>query len=79
MMLKNPLIPLLFRITVLAFSATALGIAATIYVQVNGVNTDADPENNCSSRPSTDMAIIVGSIAVPYIGFVTWDEYTAKP
>lgn len=25
------------------------------------------------------MALIVGSIAIPYIGYVTWDEYTAKP
>lgn len=25
------------------------------------------------------MAIIVDIIAIPYIGYVTWDEYTGKP
>jgi hypothetical protein len=30
-------------------------------------------------RASTYMAIIVGSIAIPYVGYVTWDEYMSKP
>ena len=25
------------------------------------------------------MAIIVDSIAIPYLAYVTWDEYTSKP
>ncbi|QIX00241.1 hypothetical protein AMS68_005758 [Peltaster fructicola] len=79
LILKNAFVPLIFRIVVLSFTAAALGIAATIYRAINSVNSDADPNNNCSTRASTDMALIVGSIAVPYIGYVTWDEYTAKP
>jgi hypothetical protein len=29
--------------------------------------------------PSTTMAIVVDVVAIPYIGYVTWDEYTGKP
>ena len=68
-----------FRITVLSFSAAALGIAATIREQVVKVNSDADPVNQCAARASTYMALVVGSIAIPYVGYVTWDEYMSKP
>lgn len=79
LLLRNPFIPLIFRIVVLTFSAAALGIAATIYESVQSANADSDPTNNCATRASTYMALVVGSVAVPYIGYVTWDEYTAKP
>ena len=78
-MLKNPFVPLVFRLTVFAFSAAALAIAAEIYVTVNRVNHDADPDNQCATRASTYMAICVGTVALPYIGYVTWDEYMSKP
>lgn len=79
MLLKNPFVPLFFRVTVLTFSAGALGIAASIYTAVQKVNVDADPNNQCASRASTFMAISVGCFALPYIGYVTWDEYMSKP
>ncbi|KAF2771974.1 hypothetical protein EJ03DRAFT_12202 [Teratosphaeria nubilosa] len=25
------------------------------------------------------MALVVGGIAIPYLGYVTWDEYTSRP
>lgn len=78
-MLKNAYVPLIFRITVLAFTAAALGLAAAIYINVDKVNNDSDPYNQCATRASTFMAICVGSIAVPYIIYVTWDEYLSKP
>ncbi len=71
--------PLLFRITILAFTTAALGVAASIFINIQRVNHDADPNNQCSKRASTYMAIIIGSIALPYIGYVTWDEYMSKP
>jgi len=79
LLLKNPFVPLAFRIVVLALSAAALGIAATIYVSVRRVNSDAEQNNPCSSRASTFMAIVVGTVAIPYLGYITWDEYMSKP
>jgi hypothetical protein len=79
LLLKNPFIPLAFRLTVLAFSAASLGIAATIYQAVYTVNHDNSANNNCATRASTYMAICVGTVAIPYLGYVTWDEYMSKP
>jgi hypothetical protein len=79
LLLKNPFIPLIFRVTTLAFTTAALGVAASIYINIKKVNTDADPNNQCAKRASTYMAVAVGSIALPYIGYVTWDEYMSKP
>jgi hypothetical protein len=78
-LLKNAFVPLFFRLTVLAFSCAALGVAATILATVNRVNDDNDINNQCAARASTYMGIIVSSIAVPYVGYVTWDEYMSKP
>lgn len=63
----------------LTFSATALGLAGRIYTNVKQVNNDGDLVNQCNDRASTNMAIVVGSIAIPYLGYVTWDEYMSKP
>lgn len=79
LLLKNPFVPLLFRLIVLAFSAAALGIGGAIYVNVKHVNVDADPYNQCAKRASTYMAICVGTVALPYLAYVTWDEYMSKP
>lgn len=79
LMLKNPFVPLVFRVAVLALSTAALALAASIYINVHRVNSDADPDNQCASRASTYMAICVGGVALPYIGYVTWDEYMSKP
>lgn len=70
--------PLVFRLTVFAFSAAALAIAAEIYVTVNRVNSDGLP-SRCAPRASTYMALAVDSVALPYLGYVTWDEYMSKP
>ncbi|TKA78920.1 hypothetical protein B0A55_03924 [Friedmanniomyces simplex] len=79
LLLKNPYVPLAFRLSTLAFSGAALAIAATIRVNVNHVNSDNDPDNQCASRASTYMALCVGCVAIPYVGYVTWDEYMSKP
>ena len=79
LLLKNAYIPLFLRLVVLAFTIAALAMAASIYRNVHRVNMDADPNNQCSSRASSYMAIVVSSVAIPYIGYVTWDEYMSKP
>ncbi|KAK5700701.1 hypothetical protein LTR97_005218 [Elasticomyces elasticus] len=79
LLLKNPFIPLAFRLSTLAFSGAALAIAATIRVNVNHVNSDNDDQNQCATRASTYMALCVGCVAIPYVGYVTWDEYMSKP
>ncbi|KAK4632060.1 Regulator of phospholipase D SRF1 [Fulvia fulva] len=79
MLLKNAFVPLVFRLTILTFSAAAAGVAGTILSSVHKVNEDPDPSNQCAPRASTYMGIIVGSIGVPYIAYITWDEYMSKP
>jgi len=79
LMLKNPFIPLIFRIIVLAFSGASLGISAVLFENIQRVNNDTDPNNQCAPRASTYMAIVVGCLAIPYVLYVTWDEYMSKP
>jgi len=75
--LKNPFVPLVFRLIVLAFTVAALGLGARVFHEANAVNRNG--EGPCSKRASTYMAIILDSVAVPYIGYITWDEYLSKP
>jgi hypothetical protein len=75
--LKNPFVPLVFRLIVLTFTVAALGLGARVFHEANAVNRSG--EGPCSKRASTYMAIILDSAAVPYIGYITWDEYLSKP
>ncbi|KFY23856.1 hypothetical protein V493_05590 [Pseudogymnoascus sp. VKM F-4281 (FW-2241)] len=69
--LMHPLVPLAFRLTVLATSTIALGLSSSIFHL-----TRSSP---FSQSPSGVMAIVVDVIALPYIGYITWDEYTGAP
>jgi len=70
-LLKSPIIPLAFRLTVWFFSLIALALGGTIHhlVEVYGR----------SQGPSADMAIVVDAVALVYLVYITWDEYTGKP
>lgn len=70
-LLMHPLVPLVFRITVLTTSIIALGLSASVH-HLSKVYFYAQ-------TPSTTMAIVVDVIAIPYILYITWDEYTGKP
>lgn len=70
--LRNPLLPMIIRMNVWVYSAVALGLAGSIHHL-----TDKDPSVN--STPSTDMAIIVDIIAMVYLLYITYDEYSGKP
>jgi hypothetical protein len=75
--LKNPFVPLVFRLTVLTFTLAALGLGARVFHEADAVNRQG--EGPCSKRASTYMAIVLDSAAVPYILYITWDEYLSKP
>lgn len=69
--ISHPLVPLAFRLTVLTTSTIALGLSASIFHLTN--------RTQFAQTASAVMAIIVDCIALPYIGYITWDEYTGKP
>ncbi|KAL4947772.1 hypothetical protein BDW69DRAFT_107241 [Aspergillus filifer] len=70
-LLQSPIVPLIIRLTVWSFSLTALALGASIQRMSNGF---ARPQG-----PSALMAIIVDAVALVYLVYITWDEYTAKP
>ena len=70
--LRNPVIPLVFRSIVFTFSVVALAIAGSIYHRT-------EPNPRLGNTPSTIMAITVDAIALVYISYITYDEYTGKP
>lgn len=57
--------------TVFTFSAVALGLGGSIHQQSGFYNI--------SQGPSALMAIIVDAVAMVYILYITYDEYTGKP
>ena len=69
--LKSPIIPLIIRMNVFIFSAIALALGASIH--------HLSDDYNHLQGPSADMAIIVDAVAIIYILYITWDEYTGKP
>ena len=71
--LRSPLVPMIIRIIVWSFSAVALGIAVSIY------RITDDPHNNAEQTASTKMAIVVDAVAMVYLFYITYDEYSGKP
>lgn len=72
--LTHPLVPLAFRLTVLLTSIVALALSAKIF-QIENNEEDTDT----SERTQSIVATVVDTVAIPYIGYMTWDEYTGKP
>lgn len=70
-LIMHPLVPLIFRVTVLITSVIALGLSSSIHHLSN--------KYIYAQTPSTTMAVAVDVIAIPYILYITWDEYTGKP
>jgi len=56
---------------VLATSTIALGLSTSIH--------HLSDKYLYTQNPSTTMAVVVDVVAIPYILYVTWDEYTGKP
>ncbi|KAK7518273.1 uncharacterized protein IWZ02DRAFT_314523 [Phyllosticta citriasiana] len=74
-LMRNPYIPLIIRLNVLIFSAAALGLSARIFHLIDRKKDGYD----CDAGSSTYMAIIVDVIAIVYLCYITYDEYTARP
>jgi hypothetical protein len=72
--LRHPLVPLVFRLTVLLTSIMALALSARMYE----FDRRGDGEGS-SELTQSIVAIVVDTVAIPYIGYMTWDEYTGKP
>ncbi|KAK2590107.1 hypothetical protein QQS21_012214 [Conoideocrella luteorostrata] len=71
--MRHPLSPFLFRLGVMVTSILALGISARIYkLEGNTIKVSAE-------RTKSVVAIVVDCLAIPYIGYMIWDEYTGKP
>ncbi|PKX94069.1 phospholipase D regulator [Aspergillus novofumigatus IBT 16806] len=70
-LLKSPIVPVIFRLTVWCFSLTALALGGSIQ--------HLSDKYQHPQGPSALMAIIVDAVALVYLVYITWDEYTAKP
>lgn len=87
--LRDPFVPLAFRLTVLLTSIIALALGARILQDernLPGLPPDTDEKisttraiNSGAEITQAIVAIAVDCVAIPYIGYMTWDEYTGKP
>lgn len=73
--IHNPLVPLLLRILILIFSVCALALACTIFIKSNSKYGGYDIEQ----QPSTIMAVVVQCVAIVYVIYIAYDEYSGKP
>ena len=73
LVMRHSLSPLLFRLIVMITSIVALGVAGRIYYLEDSVDKDS------AERTQSVVAIVVDCVAIPYIGYMIWDEYTGKP
>jgi hypothetical protein len=65
------MVPLILRLTVWCFSLSALALGGSIQHLSDKGHTD--------QGPSALMAIIVDAVALVYLVYITFDEYTSKP
>ena len=56
-----------------SFSAVALALACSIH------HTTHKHPSRIPATPSTDMAIVVDAVALVYLLYITYDEYSGKP
>lgn len=75
-MIRHPITPLIFRLIVLAASIAALIVSVNIF---NTESTAGLNARNEQERAQVLVAIVIDTVAIPYIGYMTWDEYTGKP
>jgi len=71
MLLNNPMVPLTFRAIIWTLSLVALALAVTVFQYSN--------DYEVSQKPSTVMAIVVDVVALIYLIWITYDEYSGKP
>ncbi|KAH8681485.1 hypothetical protein BX600DRAFT_23720 [Xylariales sp. PMI_506] len=72
-MLRHPITPLIFRLLVLGTSIPALAVSTNI------LRRDSSAFESQAEINQAIVAIVVDAIAIPYIVYMTYDEYTGKP
>ncbi|KAK5048032.1 hypothetical protein LTR84_006222 [Exophiala bonariae] len=91
--LRNPFIPLAFRLTIFVFALVALGLGTSIWRETGRIThcIAEEPRSFACTLlvgegpqdyyrdPSGLMAIIVDAIALIYTVYITYDEYFSKP
>ncbi|KAJ6158159.1 hypothetical protein N7485_010985 [Penicillium canescens] len=70
-LLRSPIVPMVLRLTVWCFSLSALALGGSIQHMADSLH---HPQG-----PSALMAIIVDAVALVYLVYITFDEYTSKP
>ncbi|KAJ6013587.1 hypothetical protein N7540_008178 [Penicillium herquei] len=70
-LLRSPIVPLILRLTVWCFSLAALALGGSIQ--------HFSDRAHSRQGSSALMAIIVDAVALVYLVYITFDEYTAKP
>ncbi|KAI0022538.1 hypothetical protein F4780DRAFT_180376 [Xylariomycetidae sp. FL0641] len=73
--LRHPIAPLIFRLIVLITTLAALVVACNIFQREH----DPDIFKNGPETSQSIVAIVIDAVAVPYILYMVWDEYTGKP
>ncbi|KAI1079188.1 hypothetical protein F5B20DRAFT_545353 [Whalleya microplaca] len=73
--LRHPIAPLVFRLIVLITTISALALACNIFER------EKDPSTVGFTQETSQaiVAIVIDVVAIPYILYMTWDEYTGKP
>lgn len=71
--MRSSLSPLLFRLVVIVMSVIALGIAARMFRLEDKVLGES------AERTQSIFALAVDCVAIPFNGYMIWDEYTGKP
>ncbi|EHA52096.1 hypothetical protein MCOR27_005225 [Pyricularia oryzae] len=74
---RHPLGPLFCRLMVLSTSVIALALAATIQRRIS--EDSGDPNVGQEERGQAIFAIAVDTVAIPYIGYITWDDNMGRP
>ena len=71
MLLNSPIVPLTFRSIIWLLSLLALALAGSIF--------HMSIVHSVEQKASTVMAIVVDAIALVYLIYITYDEYSGKP
>lgn len=81
--LRNPIVPMVIRMNVWFFSAVALALACSIHHITDksggGEDKGSEASEKINAPPSTNMAIVVDAVALVYLLYITYDEYSGKP
>ncbi|KAI6782102.1 Regulator of phospholipase D-like protein [Emericellopsis cladophorae] len=73
LVMRHSLSPAICRLTVMVTSIVALGVASRIFVLEDNFRPYS------AERTQSIVAIVVDCVAIPYIGYMIYDEYTGQP